>query len=398
MCFHNGLINISDWGCGYANASVGKLRTSFNTFVQPIERLVGPARCNLEPVLRVQSVSRGHSLVTPQLRHAVDDITPNTSTVNIPAALLRVESEESSDDGRSTASAKTKADPLGGDPWVNTSEDEMEDLPTATTIAHPKGPIAGAGGSVQVATPDVTQSSDLTTGAGSSSSMLRPWDDQLVTPVSETNRVANSHLYSDEPWCLAARPKAAALGPFAATPKASPWSCTITDPTPPPPGCRHTATQTHIAVCGTMMGKHITFNMWGGPTVTDLQAHVNMCRYIEWQQTIQAKQETLAELGMSATHIRRLMEINTEAARRARTEQMVQEGRPIPKPKPGPSARTIRRANNRATKRAARQMQAEQEESQDQSSRPNARGYFGNKWWRPHANWYSTQRYADWKS
>ena len=63
-----------------------------------------------------------------------------------------------------------------------------------------------------------------------------------------------------------------------------------------------------------MMGYSVIFNMWDGPTVTDIRAHNKMCRYIEWPQHVQAKQDKLAELGMSATHIRRLMKRTPEEA------------------------------------------------------------------------------------
>lgn len=69
-----------------------------------------------------------------------------------------------------------------------------------------------------------------------------------------------------------------------------------------------------------MVDEDVDFNMWEDPTVTDVRAHIRMCRYIEWQQKIQAKQEKLAELGMSATHVRRLMKRNQEEARKAREE------------------------------------------------------------------------------
>lgn len=294
LCYHKGLVKVADWGCGYVNAGIPKLRASFRKNVQNVARAVGPDKMDLEPILRVDSACYGNVLDTPPIRNALDRVAPFAVPISIPAATLRsaaaavaAQQEESSDDeGRSTASEKTKAEPWGRDPWVSDEDEDVES--TATDVVHPVGSTSGAGGKW-----GITEGAGPANAAGTSSSMLRSWSDEVITPATNTRDGASSHLYSNDPCCTAARPKSAALGNPSAPATAPQGTSSVSEPSPPPPGCVHMATQTDSNICGVMVDEDVDFNMWEGPTVTDIHAHIRMCRYIEWQQKYKQSKRNL---------------------------------------------------------------------------------------------------------
>lgn len=116
------------------------------------------------------------------------------------------------------------------------SDEDEDEESTATDVVHPVGSTTGAGGKW-----GITEGAGSATVAGSSSSMLRSWSDEVTTPATNTREGATSHLYSNDPWCTAARPKSAALG-HPSSPAAAPQgTSSISEPSPPPPGFVHTA-------------------------------------------------------------------------------------------------------------------------------------------------------------
>ena len=75
LCLHEDTVRVADWGCGKLNASVSACRTAFKRRVQCVAPLVSD-HCDLGPLQEVYSYNQGSTLVTHELRQAIDSLRP----------------------------------------------------------------------------------------------------------------------------------------------------------------------------------------------------------------------------------------------------------------------------------------------------------------------------------
>lgn len=278
----------------------------------------------------------GDTLDSPQLRAAID-------ALDAPIELLQ---------GEAARNCHRSTD----------EEDNVEDAQEAqtTTVAAPSissGMVvrfgSGEGHATTVGATSI--SPDIIVGHGSGSH--EPWVDTVTAAARVSETTENIRLTPADSGWPTATSKAAAL--FA--PPHPPFPPGL--PNPPKPSYRTIATQASVTMDAIMISGSRTSELWAANTPAEMEAHVKMCRYLEWQDKLREREREFRFVGidLTRTEVRCRMRMNTEETKQRKIEQGAAGSKQPPtkaKVPVGPSARRIRRAKARAAKREAQEQQA----------------------------------------